>query len=394
MGFRRQIMRILQLHTQYRLSGGEDSVVQDELELLRLQGHEVVQHLSVNPRSGVAAASHMAMAISNPLAASTVRSVVRSTQPDVVHVHNTWFSMSPSVLSAAHATAPVVMTIHNYRLLCANGLLFRSGELCELCVDGSLWNGVIHNCYRDPVSSAIAAATIFRNRPRWRNDVDLFLVLSSFAARLLIASGIPANKVKVKDNFVGDPGPREIDPAASDRILFVGRLSEEKGIRKLVDSRGVFRAEGLRLEIVGDGPLRTLVEEAMRDQYLGQRAPAEVVELMMSSRALILPSMVYEGQPRTAIESFAAGLPVLGASQGAIGELLNAQGANWTFDPRSSWSDAVRSLADDRLVQAGSVSARALYEERFTPKQCLRKLESAYQTAIDRHQRDCSSSAK
>jgi glycosyltransferase involved in cell wall biosynthesis len=383
-------LRVIQIHTRYRQQGGEDSVVDYEFERLRGAGHEVTRHERFNPTTPLAAAGSMAVAISNPLAASAARRAVATFRPDVVHVHNTWFAMSPAVISAAHQIAPVAMTVHNYRLLCANGQMFRAGKVCSLCLEGSLWNGVIHNCYRDPVSSSIAAATIGVHRhSTWRSDVDVFLALSQFGARLLVQSGIPEEKVVVKDNFVADPGPRDIPTSRSDRILFAGRLSDEKGILELLANQRLFSSHGLRLMAAGDGPRRTEVETALGSNYLGLKTPSEVTELMLNSRALVLPSVWYEGQPRAALEAFAAGLPVLGSNQGAIGELLSGQGPGWSFSPSSKWDEAISLVADDAFVEKGSLTSRSLFDERFNPVAGVANLEQAFAVAISNHAKTC-----
>jgi hypothetical protein len=161
-------LRVLQVHTHYREEGGEDSVVRAEAELLRSAGHDVVVHQARNPSGALATGASLAMSPWNPLAAREVRRLAERVRPDVAHVHNTWYALSPSVLAALSAAAvPVVMTLHNYRLLCANAQLFRDGRPCEDCVGSHPWHGVRHRCYRgSALASAPAAATIAFNGRR------------------------------------------------------------------------------------------------------------------------------------------------------------------------------------------------------------------------------------
>jgi glycosyltransferase involved in cell wall biosynthesis len=193
----------------------------------------------------------------------------------------------------------------------------------------------------------------------------------------------------VKDNFVADPGARKILASRSDTILFAGRLSDEKGILELLANRRLFDSVGLRLVAAGDGPRRREVESALGSNYLGQKAPSEIAELMLNSRALVLPSIWYEGQPRAALEAFAAGLPVLGSGHGAIGELLQAQGPGWTFSPSSTWDVAISLVADDSFVEKGSSASRALFDARFNAVAGVANLERAYAVAISQHQKAC-----
>ncbi|MGI8517723.1 MAG: glycosyltransferase [Acidimicrobiia bacterium] len=381
-------MRVLQIHNRYRQLGGEDQVVAADATLLRTNGHEVKQFSVDNPGSPAATVAALAQAPWNRKSAREVAEKVHDYQPDVVHVHNTWFQLSPAVVAAAHQLAPVVMTVHNYRLMCSNAQLLRDGRPCRLCLDGSLWNGVIHSCYRDPVSSSLAALTIATGRKRvWRSEVDRYLALSELASGLLVEIGIGRERIAVKDNFVPDPGPRRQPAESSQVVLFVGRLSPEKGIRQLLDNRALLSDAGLTLRVAGDGPLQGLLAPLLGANYLGRLTSEQLAAEMLSARALVMPSIWYEGQPRTALEAFAGGLPVAGSSLGAIGELLQAQPGNWTFDPHGDWSTAVANLRSDPAIHDASIAVRKLWERRFGPERAVDNLKDAYTQAIDEHGR-------
>lgn len=380
-------MRVLQVHNRYREPGGEDQVVEAEAKLLVSSGHDVAQFVVENPSGALATGRDLLIAPWNPRSARDIRSVIADFGPDVVHIHNTWFRLSPSVVAAAHETTPVVVTLHNYRLACANALLLRNGQACQLCVEGSLWNGVIHSCYRDLFSSGIAVATIATGRKRvWSHAVDLFMPLSDFASELIATTGIARQRMIAKDNFVQDPGQRLQAADSSREVLYVGRLSPEKGIRQLLANRSLMSAAALELVVIGDGPMRDEVAAAVGQNYLGPLDPASVAQRMLSARALLLPSIIFEGQPRTALEAFAAGLPVAGGRQGAIGELLSAVGEVWVFDPRREWERALSTLASDPAIAGGSLRARALWEARFSPEPAITNLLLAYERAIGVHQ--------
>lgn len=380
------MMRVFQIHNRYREPGGEDLVVDAEAQLLESHGHAVAQYTVDNPTSRLASGRALLLAPWNRMAAAEVREAVAAFGADVVHVHNTWFKLSPAVVSAAHEFAPVVMTLHNYRLVCANAQLLRDGAPCRLCVDGSIWNGIIHSCYRDPLSSTLAVGTIATGRfAVWRDSVDLFLALSGFATLIFKSTGISPSRLVVKDNFVGDPGPRPLPATGSREVLFVGRLSEEKGIPQLLDNRQLIEAAGLSLTVVGDGPLRRDVEAAVGDNYLGSLSGSAVAQRLLRARALLFPSIIYEGQPRIVLEAFAAGLPVLGGTQGALGELLSVEPSEWLFEPRQNWDEAISTVSSDAKVKEGSFRARQIWEKRFGPDSAIANLTTAYQKAIDAH---------
>ncbi|MBT8247059.1 MAG: glycosyltransferase [Acidimicrobiia bacterium] len=380
-------MKVLQIHTQYRQPGGEDSVASNEAELLRSAGHEVIEHREQNPADPLAAASDMIRGPWNPAAGRHIRDLVESNQPDVTHIHNTWYHLSPSVFrSARQAGSPTLLTLHNYRLTCANAMLLRDGKPCEKCVSSqNPWYGVRYRCYLDNYAQSFAsAATIAFNRRRgtWRRDVDLILALTDFARDRFIESGVPENRITVKPNFVHDPGPRTRPVEDSDSVLFVGRLTTEKAPDVLVDA---WERAGLdyRLDVIGVGPLeRALQKRNLPNVNLrGQLDRVEVREAMLSARALVLPSIWYEGLSMVLLEAMAAGLPVVASEIGPIPEVVAPLGEQWLARPGDADHLATRLalLRDDAAVTAAGAAARARYLEKFSATQGLADLEAVYE---------------
>jgi glycosyltransferase involved in cell wall biosynthesis len=385
-------MKILQVHTRYREPGGEEVVARAEAELLTRAGHEVFIHAAENPTGVVPTAASLAVSAWNPAAAVALRSTVRRVRPDVAHVHNTWYALSASAVTVLDgAGVPVVMTLHNYRLLCANALLFRDGRPCEDCVGTNPWHGLRHRCYRGSVlASAAAAGSIAANRAfrTWDRHVRLFLALNEFARGQYIQGGFPAHKIRVKPNFVGDPGPRERPPSASRTVLYVGRLSREKGLEVLLDAWRTVGDERLELVVVGDGPLRAQLERASPPnvRFIGQVPPGEVERLMLRSRTLVFPSIWYEAQPMVVLHALASGLPVLASKLGGNPVLLAPTGERWLSAPGdpSAWARGLRELQDDAEVDHAGARLRQLYEERFSERIGRQLLEDAYLTARGR----------
>jgi len=375
---------VLQLHNRYRQAGGEDTVVARERELLTSAGHEVLQCQVENPPGAVRAAATLLLSAWNPSSASSVKQITAEFQPDVAHIHNTWWVLSPSVV-AALGSIPTVVTLHNYRLLCANSQLFRDGHPCEDCVGRGPWRGVQHRCYRRsfPASTLAAAAIgIPRRLDVWRN-VDLFLALTDFAKGRFVAGGLPEERLVVKPNFVDDPGPRLNAPSASTTVLFVGRLSTEKGIGVLLEAWSRVRPDHLELLIVGDGPLaddvRALAPPGVR--FLGHLGQDQIRELMLGARALIFPSIWYEGQPMVLLEALAAGLPLVVSGIGGIPDTVVDYGAALIVNRKSDWAESLVRLADDVWVDGAGRHARAVFEGRYTPDAALDRLLDAYERA-------------
>jgi glycosyltransferase involved in cell wall biosynthesis len=381
-------MRILQVHTHYRQPGGEDAVVATEAGLLRDAGHQVLTHRGRNPE-GRRAAVALGAAPWNESQARIVAHQVARLRPDVVHVHNTWFATSPAVFAALRRVGvPVVMTLHNYRLVCAAATLFRDGAPCTDCVGTHPWHGVEHACYRGSrPQSALAAATIdlHQRRGTWHRDVDRFLALTDFGRDQFVDGGLPADRILVKPNSVDDPGPRPSAPSTSSTVLYLGRLTEEKGIATLL--RAWERApERLRLVVAGSGPLEAWVRANApgRVDLLGALPSDQVRSLLLSARALVFPSTWFEGQGLVPVEAAAAGLPVILSDLGAVAGLLSPGADELLFPPGDVGALAARlaRLDDDRFVDDHGRFTRRRFEERYTHRTALEALERVYRGVI------------
>ena len=366
-------------------------MVRAETSLLRDAGHEVAVYEVENPQNPLPALLSLLRAPWNLSSARTVDAAARKHRFDVAHVHNTWFTLSPSVLRALRQCGlPVVVTLHNYRLVCVNAMLYRNNGPCEDCIGRLPWPGVWHRCYNDSfLASSMAAATIAANRAHqaWNRDIDAAIALTEFARSRLIQGGVPEDKIVVKPHHVADPGPRQHPPSASSIVLYVGRLVEGKGLTVLVDAWSKAALPGLQLLIVGDGPMRASVERSAGPnvRLLPWQGADEVRSLMLRSRALVFPSQWYETFGLSAVEALAAGLPVLASDTGAAAEVVSGGGSP-LIPPGDAhhWATALGALLDDELVDNLGTSSRIRYEQLFTPSRSLDRLLAVYRLAIQR----------
>ncbi len=386
-------MKVLQVHNRYREPGGEDRVVELEAKQLIDAGHEVVTYLTDNPEGGIGTARDLLLSPWNPFRARDVAAVVRKERPDLVHVHNTWFHLSPSVLRAIRSEGPaVVATMHNFRALCAGYSLYRDGHTCTQCVDErSPWSAVRHGCYRGSRMLSVApAATIAvaQRRHVWDRDVDIVIALNEFGRDVLVSGGFAPEAVRVKHNFATDPGPRLSIPSASDRVLFVGRLTDEKGIAPLLQAWQESAPPGLELHIVGEGPLRPLADAAPDVTAHGWLPAEEVARLMLSSRALVFPSQWFEGFGLTLAEAMASGLPVLSTSIGSMQAVLGDDHELYFGTTASEMAGELHRLADDELVDRVGAALRGRYEARFTESATSDELLEVYRAALGRRSGD------
>jgi len=389
-------MRILLVHNYYQQPGGEDLVYADEARLLAAHGHDVIRYEVHN--DSVGQVNKLLLASRTVWSQKTYRrmqDVIRHERPDLVHFHNTLPLVSPSAYhSAAHSGVPVVQTVHNYRLVCPNGLLFRDGAPCEDCVGRRFgWPGILHACYRNSRAASATVATmnaVHHVLGTWTRHITLYIALTNFAKERLLQGGIPPERVVVKPNFV-DPDPG-IGAGDGGYALFVGRLTLEKGIRTLL---AAWKMPGTLppLRIVGDGPLAGEVAEAASGssgtiEWLGTKTTPEVHTLMAGAMCLVCPSEWYETFGRVVIEAFAAGTPVIGSSLGAIAELVRSGETGLLFEPGSpeKLAVAVRDLAQDTEgLERMRRACRQEFVDRFTADRNYTALVQTYRLAIERH---------
>ena len=365
-------------------------MVRAEYEALSAAGHEVHQHIEHNPSGAVRAALALGASTWNVAAAQRVRAQIATVRPDVAHVHNTWFASSPSIFSMLRKQRiPVVMTVHNYRVACVNSLLLRQGAPCESCVGRTPWAAVRHACYRDNRAlSAVAAFGIAAHQQlgTWTKYVDRYIVLSEFAGERLERAGLPRDRLVAGSNFVADPGPRLQPPSRSRTVLFVGRISAEKGLSVLLRAWSHHDPADLRLDVIGDGPERERLESAAPPgvRFLGALPRHEVMTRLGQARVLVIPSIWYEGQPVTALESLASGTPLLLSDIGGLPEILGGTNAGWTSAPHDAvaLSDLIQTLDDD-AVDARGAAARQRYLDAFTSDKAVARLTDVYDAAVD-----------
>lgn len=385
-------MRILLLHNSYRLRGGEDEVVNAEVALLRNGDHDVrVEFVSNESIAGFAAT--VRATLRTPYDADRgkwIAALVDEQRPDIMHVHNFFPLLTPAVHEAASSKeVAVVQTLHNFRLLCANALFLRSGTVCEKCLHGNRIWGVVHGCYRQSRIGSLAVALMQHRamrRQTWHRHVDRFIALSEFARAKFVQGGLPIERIVVKPNHVVDPGP--VSSSRKRRgALFIGRLAPEKGAAVLIAAwRDI---PDIVLTIVGDGPQRRTLEASApaNVHFAGQVAPEKVRGYMQDAEALILPSLSYEGFPRTVAEAYATGLPVLSSDIGSLSEIVVSGETGRHFaagSPTSLANCVVAAFGEAGLLAELGRGARLAYEQHYSSAINLVKLEEVYAAALAR----------
>lgn len=384
-------MKLLLVHEFYRSSApsGEDAVFLNEAAMLKKSGMDVITYNVHNDDIDASSISkQIKLGLQTIWSRESYKNLVEilhSHKPDIVHFHNTFPLLSPSVYKACRdLSTPIVQTLHNYRMICPGALLQRNNQPCEDCITGSLYNSLKHRCYRGSLLTTLPLTAMIAINRANRNygQVDQYIALTQFAASRMIAAGIPSARVAVKPNFL--PSPPAPDLSKDNYAVFVGRLSEEKGVRTMMQAWSSLK--DIKLYVLGDGPLRHELEKYCKQKQLpvtfyGSIQRDEVLAIIRKARVQILPSEWYEGFPMVILEAFASATPIIGSRIGSIDELIEEDQTGLKFQAGNAQdlSDCVRrfwSLSEhsDQM----SRYARQVFEEKYTEERNLRYITDIY----------------
>jgi glycosyltransferase involved in cell wall biosynthesis len=399
-------LKILLAHNFYGSSApsGENTVYSAEKSLLEAAGHEVVEYTRHSDEiRGQGAWGAMKGAMStpwNPFAFARVRRTIKRERPDVLHVHNTFPLLSPAIFhSAARSSTATVLTLHNYRTVCAAAIPMREGQPCTECLDRrSVTPALRYGCYRQsrlatlPLASMIA---LHRKLGTWRKHVDAFIALTGFQRDRLVAAGLPPERMHVKPHFYPDPPSPLPWREREAKVVFIGRLGEEKGVRFLIEAWRQWGEQAPQLELIGDGPQRRELEDLAqvmngKVRFLGQRPFSETQKRLASAHLLVLPSVCFEGFPMVIREAFAMGVPVAASRLGSMPCLVQ-DGRNGVLFTPGNAEDLLRQVRgawgeDDLLARMGA-AARQEFDARYTAEANYRMLIDIYQAAIGHRRR-------
>ena len=396
-------MKILLVHNFYgsEAPSGENAVYEAERELLRAHGHQVIEftrHSDTIRSQGAGGVIRGALATPwNPFSAGALRDLILSERPDVLHAHNTFPLISPSIFSAARARGvATVLSLHNYRCFCAAAIPLRAGRPCTECLDQhSVIPALRYGCYRGsriatlPLAAMIA---LHRRLGTWERQVDAYIALTEFQRDKLVAAGLPAGRVHLKPHFYpAPPSPQPWRERAA-KVVYIGRLGAEKGLSFLLEAWWLWGEAAPALELIGDGPEREALERAIAAAGLGAKVLlsgqlpfAQVQERLAQARLLVLPSVCYEGFPMAIREAYALGVPVAGSRLGSIPCIVEDGRTGVLFAPGDA-ADLQRTVsriwADAAALDAMGAAARAEFELNYTAERNHATLMEIYAAAM------------
>ncbi|MBP6344118.1 MAG: glycosyltransferase [Candidatus Omnitrophica bacterium] len=390
-------MRILIGHNYYQIPGGEDAVARSEIDMLKSFGHEVIIYERHNDEiarlNPLRKTAHFLSLAYNKNTYRQLRVLLREQRPDIAHFHNIYYMMTPAVYKACHDEGvPVVQSLHNYRMMCSNALLFRDGHVCEDCLEKNIWEGVRHRCFRN--SSVMTAMMAFNLDKLWRqgvwvNDVDRYIVAAEFTRGKYVDRGIPVEKISFKPHFIDvNLSRREKDAGYA---LYLGRLSQEKGVDTLLAAWESLK--DIPLKIVGTGPLEAKLKDLAIEkkltnvEFLGFLKERQCLEILREATTLVIPSVCYENFPRVVVEAFACGVPVVASRLGSLQELIEDGVTGLLFEPGNpqALTAAVRRCFENHLktMHMGH-NARGVFEDKYTMQTNHKKLMEIYEDVIQR----------
>ncbi len=394
-------LKVISVHNRYVQAGGEDQVFESEARLLREYGHEVtqVEEQTIHPDGLV---KKLGVAVDCTWSRrwyEKFRQKLKELRPDIVHVHNFFPLISPSIYYACRREGvPVVQTLHNYRLLCSNAEFYRDGKVCEECLHHGLLRGVKYGCYQGSRLGTAALSSmvgVHRRLHTWSTKVDCYIALTEFARQKMIEGGLPAERIGVKPNFVlPDPGSKWTNAASNEAeeggyVLFVGRLVQAKGVLSLLGAWE--NIPHIPLKIAGDGPCREQVESILKEgkvpsvSYAGRLSRPDTLAAMKGARFLIFPSEWYEGFPVTIAEAFACGIPVVCSRLGSMAEIVadGETGLHFEAGNTAELAEKVR-WGWEHLGEMNAMGRRARqeFERKYTAARNIEMLEAVYERAI------------
>lgn len=362
-------------HNRYLFRGGEDESREQEMAMLRAQGHRVSEYVVDNrdlPKSNYLSAGFRS--VWNRVEHDRMRDFLREMRPDILKVDNYFPLLSPAIFDAAKSEGvATLLSMRNYRVICPAATLYRDGATCTECVGQRFATPAIrHRCYRDSFlqSSAVVLSNAYAHlHGTWQHSIDQYIAVSQFVKDQLVQGGFPAEKISVKPNCIADTG---VGDGAGRYALFAGRLTVEKGVRTLLNA---WRQIGstLPLRIIGEGPLETEVRASLDElpavEYLGRRPIAEVCDLLGHATALIFPSEWMEPFGRTIIEAYSKGTPVIAADTLPMRDMVDHQetGLLYAAGRPEALTAAVRwLLSDAQQLSRMRIQARKRYLRDFS----------------------------
>lgn len=380
--------KVLMVHNFYQIGGGEHTVFKNEVEMLRENGHEVIEYTRGNDELKKSKFKLLLLPFTTIWSWKSykeVKKIIKEENIDVVHCHNTFPLISPSVYYAAHSQkVPVVQTIHNFRFLCPCGVFYRDGRICEDCLnEGTFKSAVKHKCYRNSKIQTMVVATMLRIHRKMGtyNRINYIFLTEFNKQKFGKLIDIRGNNVFIKPNFVNHSPELEFKQCAEKTFIFASRLEENKGIKFLIEQWKKMPSE-YKLHIYGAGPLEQYVQEQVQNnsniQYLGFKTHDEIFKDMKQATAMIFPTLGYEGYPMIIAESMSIGCPVVSTNIGNAGSIVKSSKGGVLFD--LNLKNSLKNAIENCVINHEELSFNAyqFYKEKMSKQKNYEQVIDIY----------------
>ena len=399
-------MKILLVNKYFYLKGGAEYVLFETADLLRSKGHEVISFSMRHPRNikseyekyFVSNVDYEKGGINNKIdyaikllysfeAKRKIEELIKEEKPDIAHLHNVYHQISPSILyTLKKFDIPVIMTLHDYKMVCPSYSMLSDGKICEFCKDSNYYYCVLRKCVKESrLKSILNTCEMYLHHKILGiyNLVDVFISPSMFLKNKVEEMGFRGNIVHLP-NFVNLCDYKPQYDWQEDSIVYFGRLSKEKGLFTLIDA---MEGLDLKLKIIGEGPSKQGLESRVKSwgleniKFMGYKSEEELKDEIKKSMFIVLPSEWYENNPLTIIEGFSLGKPAVGARIGGIPELVKDNETGLTFelgnvdDLRAKIILLLKSPAD---IERMGRNARKMVDEKLNPEIHYEKLMEIY----------------
>ncbi len=389
-------MKILIVHNHYLEKGGEDEVVDSEARMLEKFGHKVIFYKRSNKEINNLSFYKKLRFLTQDIIWSKqsykeLKDIIKKEKPDIAHIHNIFIAITPSVYYAlSEENIPIVQTLHNYKLICPNGVLYRDGKICEQCRGADFTLSVTHKCWKGSYFLSYFLARALRThfkKKTFGDKIDCYIALSEFSKNKFVEAGFPEKKLFIKPNFLElNAGKRN---NTQNFALFVGRLVDYKGVSTLISA--FKKLDGRCLKIIDDGPLykelKRKAKNIINADLLGKLPYPKTIEYIKNSNFLVFPSECYETFGRVIIEAFACGIPVIASRLGAMAQIIEDRRTGLHFrpgDPADMAAKAEWAWTHKKEMEEMGREARKEYERKYTAEKNYEILMNIYKLAIKR----------
>lgn len=384
-------MRILIIHNSYGKFSGEEAVVQSQISLLQDNGHQVLRYERSSaeiPEMYLGTLRAFFSGIYSFYSRRQIRELLAEHKPDIVHVHNVFPLISPSIfVECRKARVSVVMTAHNYRLICPNGLFITKGQICEKCRNGKEYNCLLNNCENNYFKSFgyFLRNYFARKFGFFKNNVTVYATLTEFHRNKMISEGIPENHIVCIPNMVDTNSGKNLHPLG-DYVAFVGRLSREKGIETLI--MAARKCPSITFRLAGNyEKMPHLPDELPNNcELVGYLDRKELEKFYLGCRILIMPSICYETFGLCLAEAMVWGKPTICSRIGALEEIVDDGITGILFEPGNAHDlaekiDYLWNRPD--LCRLMGLAGREKALREYSPEKYYQRLMTVYNTAIE-----------